>query len=119
MENLLNKKELLEKVFWDKELLNQIIDMFLEMFPEMMASIEECIKNGDADSLVRAAHSFKGSVGNFSRDGAFEQAVELERLGKSQDMEHAPQVFQTMQKEVNHLVHALEELRLEVNSEGD
>lgn len=119
MENLLNKKELLEKVFWDKELLNQIIDMFLEMFPDMMASIEESIKNADSESLVRAAHSFKGSVGNFSRHGAFEQAVELETIGKSQDLRDAPQVFQTMQKEVNLLVHALEEFRLEVSSEAD
>ena len=118
MKNLLNKKELLEKVFWDKELLNQLIDMFLEMFPDMMASIENGIKNGDAESLVRAAHTFKGSVGNFSRVGAFEQALELERLGKSEDLEHAPQVFLAMQKEVNFLVHALEEFRLEINSEA-
>ncbi len=118
MENLLNKTELLEKVFGDKALLNQIIDMFLDMCPEMVASIENCIKSGDPEALIRTAHAFKGSVGNFSREGAFAQAVELERLGKSANLEQASQVLDIMKKQVQALVHALEEIRSEINYEA-
>lgn len=114
---MLNKTQLLEKVFGDKALLNQIIDMFLEMSPDMVASIENSILRGDSEALVRTAHALKGSVGNFSTEGAFAQAAELEKLGKSANFEQAEQVLEIMKKNILTLIHALEELRSEINSQ--
>lgn len=115
---MLNKTQLLEKVFGDEALLSQIIDMFLEMCPDMVASIENCILNGDSEVLVRTAHALKGSIGNFSTEGAFAQAAELERLGKSGNLGQAEHVLDILKDDIQTLVDALEKLRSEIHFES-
>jgi len=54
----------------------------LENLPDSIARIREAIADSDASALDKAAHSLKGSVGNFGARRAFEAAYRLELMGK-------------------------------------
>jgi len=72
----------LEVVNGDTELFKEIATLFLENLPDNIAQIRGAIAKSDADALDRAAHSLKGSVGNFGAKRAFEAAYRLEFMGK-------------------------------------
>lgn len=111
MQNGLNKSELLEKVFGEESLLVEIIDMFWEMSTDMVAKIEKAIRDGDAEALMKTAHLLKGSIGNFSQGNAFAGAFELEKMGRSAQLDGAQAVFEVMNKDIDSLKQALMEIK--------
>ena len=58
----------------DPEFLAEIVNLFLETYPQLLASIEETISKKDAPGLCRAAHTMKGAVANFGAKAVVEQA---------------------------------------------
>ena len=115
MEITLDKAALLEKVFGDKSMLSEIIDMFLQMAPDMVSDVEKAIQCADDKALVETAHFLKGSIGNFHEGEAFEAALELEKLGRSANLQQAPEIYQVLLQEVRRLTEALEGLKSEIN----
>jgi HPt (histidine-containing phosphotransfer) domain-containing protein len=63
--------------------------LFLEEYPRFLAQIQEAIDKKDPSSLSYAAHTLKGSVGNFAASDAFEAAFALERFGRQGDLARA------------------------------
>ena len=64
----------------DEELLLEITSMFLNDYPRLMSRVKEAITNGDCDALSFAAHSLKGSAGNFCATSVWDAAEQLESL---------------------------------------
>jgi two-component system, sensor histidine kinase and response regulator len=69
-----------------KDLLKQVVDVFLEDAPEMMARIRDALKIGNGVEVAAASHALKGSVGLFSQGQAYEEARRLEQLGRRGDL---------------------------------
>ncbi len=113
MPDVLNKNELLDKVFGDVDLLIEIVDMFLELSPNMLNDIDHAIKARDAKGLSETAHTFKGSIGNFEQGYAFEAALELEKMGKSCELDKSSEAFKKLKQEVAVLEEALKSLKSE------
>lgn len=113
MQISLDKTELLEKVFGDKDMLAEIIDMFLELSPTMLDAIDQTIQVHDAKKLSETAHTLKGSIGNFTIDSPFQAALELENIGKSENLGRANEAFAIMKNEIDMLNRALIELKTE------
>lgn len=67
----------------DPNFLRELIDLFLEDFPARVAEIEQAIASQDAVLLTRAAHTIKGSSGNFGAARLARVAMEMEHQGKS------------------------------------
>ncbi|HEX5110397.1 MAG TPA: response regulator [Vicinamibacterales bacterium] len=67
-------------------LVRDVVNVFLEDAPPMMARITEAARAGDAAALCTAAHALKGAVGLFSQGEAFESARRLEQLGRTGDL---------------------------------
>ena len=78
----LDADQILERVDGDVALLQELVTMFLEDCPRMMAEIEDAVGRADAGAVSRAAHALKGSIGNFASGGPFEAARQLEELGR-------------------------------------
>ena len=55
-----------------------MVDLFLDSYHKLLSEIREAIARRDINMLERAAHTFKGSVSNFSAHKAFELALKLE-----------------------------------------
>jgi CheY-like chemotaxis protein len=67
-------------------LVRDVVKVFLEDTPAMMARITQAVRAGDAAALRTAAHALKGAVGLFSEGEAFESARLLEQLGRTGEL---------------------------------
>ncbi len=66
--------------YFDKSIIVEIIDIFMEEGPGKIAAMEQNIQEANFDKLRFNAHSLKGVVANFSAPPAFEKVKELEKM---------------------------------------
>jgi len=76
----------LSRVGGDEELLKEIAQIFLDECPDALSAIRMAAETGDAAKLERAAHSLKGSIGNFGAKAAYDAAYRLETMGRSGEL---------------------------------
>lgn len=69
----------------DPVFLRELITIYLEDTPRRLAEVESALAKGDGLLLVRAAHTIKGSSGNFGATTLAKLAQEIEAYGKSGD----------------------------------
>jgi HPt (histidine-containing phosphotransfer) domain-containing protein len=91
------------------ELLKEVVSIFLEEYPKTMLEIRDAMDEGDPGRLNRAAHSLKGSVGNFGARDAVDLALRLEMMGKNEDFSGGREAFARLAEEMERLGQALEE----------
>src|SRR5271168_512211 len=92
--------ELLARFDGDSELLKELAGLFLQECPRMLAEIREALRTSNPKTLERAAHTLKGSVGNFAMPGPWETAQRLELLAKSGQLFGAEDIFHTLEQEL-------------------
>jgi PAS domain S-box-containing protein len=107
---VLDKDAVLMRVGGDRELLQEIVQLFLADCPRMIAGIRQALDEGDARKLYEAGHLFKGAVGNFAAPEAFAAALALETLGRQGSLNGAREAFSRLQVEIERLHAALAEL---------
>jgi len=76
----------------------------------LLAQIRDAIAQADASTLQRAAHTLKGSVGNFGADNIRESARRLEQMGREGDLTHALETCQRLEHQISQLIPALQTL---------
>jgi HPt (histidine-containing phosphotransfer) domain-containing protein len=94
----------------DRELLGELIGLFLDECPKLMATIRQAAADGDAPALRLAAHTLKGSVGNFAARRAFEAAMRLETLARDGTFTGVPAALTVLEREFEALLPELSEL---------
>jgi CheY-like chemotaxis protein/HPt (histidine-containing phosphotransfer) domain-containing protein len=87
----------------DIDLLKEIAEMFLEESPILMYQMKEALNRGDNAALERAAHTIKGSVGNFAAKPAFDAALRVEAIGRDSEMRHADDAYNKLEEEIARL----------------
>src|SRR5688572_8557274 len=88
--SMIDVDAVLERVGGDDELLREIIDIFLEEYPGLVADIVSSLQNRDGHALERSAHTLKGSVSNFGARAAARAAHDLELMGRHCNFDVAP-----------------------------
>ncbi len=78
------------------ELLDEIIDSYLFQLPEFLEGIEQGVKNKDAEQLMHAAHSLKGSSYNMGAKEVGEICAVLEKKGREVDFSDIPGLIQPL-----------------------
>ncbi|MBI9038631.1 MAG: Hpt domain-containing protein [Bacteroidales bacterium] len=112
MNKYINEKDLIEKKgMLGDDLLVEIIDMFLESFPDTLNNIEENIKNTDFESLIFNAHSFKNDLGNFGSSEVVDLAFQLEKKGRDKDTSGLEELFKNTKIIIEHLADELKEFK--------
>ena len=71
-------ESLWRRVDHDRDLLRQLVAVFAEEAPQLLARIEEGIRAGLAGDVKKASHKLKGSLLQFSARTALAAAQELE-----------------------------------------
>ena len=94
---------LLAGVDGDRRLLRELVGLFLADCPQRLAEIKEAIRRGDAEALRIAAHTLKGSVGNFAAQKAFAASQRLENMGRDGDLDNADEACVTIESELTFL----------------
>ncbi|MDR3708790.1 MAG: response regulator [Capsulimonadaceae bacterium] len=104
----------LNRVEGDHELILELIELFFEQSPALMAEIQTAIEKNDTNQLYKSAHSLKGSAANFSATAAYEAALRLEMIGRGGDMAEADEAFTRLEREILTLTSALAAYRQDV-----
>jgi HPt (histidine-containing phosphotransfer) domain-containing protein len=106
-----------DRVDGDLDLLRDLIVVFAEEFPGMLASMEAAIRNGDAVQLEKSGHKIKGSALQFSCRSAATAAQKLEELGRSRTVAGAEPLLRALRQEIDFLMETLRSMldRLEKN----
>lgn len=95
-----NPISLWERVGGDIELLGDLVEIFAEECPGMMARIEHAVVSGNAGELQKASHKFKGSVLQFSASDAASIANELEEMGRTDSMGNASHALERLKEQI-------------------
>ena len=81
-EEIIDLKDVLERVQDDKELLAELFDIFQEDFVQKRLALGEAIGSGNIARVKEIAHSMKGSSGNISAKPMHAACLKLEALAK-------------------------------------
>jgi HPt (histidine-containing phosphotransfer) domain-containing protein len=100
----------------DMELFGELVELFLDNYPTLLVEIRDGINEDDPSRVREAAHSLKGSVGNFLADNAVELSRILEQMGRDGDLRFASQKLTELEMEMRLIHAALMSLRAEVGA---
>jgi CheY-like chemotaxis protein len=103
----------LEQTQDDRELLMEIIDLFLDELPRLTTLLRDALARRDSHALERAAHKLKGSVASFGARRAYDAALRLEVIGREDRLADADAALAELEGETARLRTALEMFREE------
>jgi PAS domain S-box-containing protein len=102
-----NLEEVLERTEGDRKLLKEMVEIFLEMFPELLDSIGKAIREEKTEELRQSAHTLKSAAGSVGANRVFRAAYDLEQTGRENKMECASEKFEELKFRLEELEPAL------------
>ncbi len=99
--------------YFDKEIVLEIINMYIDEYPERMQKIKSNVENREFDELKFNAHSLKGVISNFVAEEARLAAKELEDKGAAHDPEGLEELYEDLAKKAREVYDELVELKAE------
>ncbi|MFT7622893.1 MAG: HPt (histidine-containing phosphotransfer) domain-containing protein, partial [Myxococcota bacterium] len=79
----------------------RMIDLFLRDADTRRAAIGKAVREADSDQLARTAHSLKSSSGVLGASHLSELCLNLERMGREQELAEAAATFQEFESELS------------------
>ncbi len=109
---MIDKKQFLENFqYFDNEVVLEIINIFIDEYPERMETLRKNISEKDFDQIRFNAHSLKGVVANFVAPEVQELARQLEIKGTNKDLVDVEALFQELKEKTGLVVDELEGLK--------
>ena len=93
----------------DKELLAELVAVFLEDLPERTEALRAAVETEDAQGTERAAHSLKGAVASLGGETARALAYELEQMGRAGRLAGVGLLFAELEGELGRIARFLSE----------
>ena len=90
----------LEEFMGNREVLGQMLTEFLETVRTQIDKIAAAIDAVDAETVWREAHSIKGGAANLTAMDLSGTAAELETIGKSGDLDRAPETLEALENDL-------------------
>ncbi|MBD3168230.1 MAG: hypothetical protein GF307_02025 [candidate division Zixibacteria bacterium] len=91
--DLWKEETALETVEGDKDLLKELIEIFIDDYPAVIKSLNEAFDSKECGQVEKAAHRLKGAMSNFGSGQAVELAQKTEILAREGDFEGAQKVY--------------------------
>ena len=110
MNDSIDLAALMDRLAGDRELLVELIGLYLEDDQALIDQVAAAIAAGDASRLARAAHTLKGSVGNFCAAAAHSAAAAVEAAARADRIDLATPLFDRMVSELDKVRDALRSL---------
>jgi HPt (histidine-containing phosphotransfer) domain-containing protein len=98
---------LLDRVGGDEQIFIELCDAFLDDAPKRLELIRSAIVAGDARTLQREAHAFKGSAGAFDALDVVAVARQLEQLGAAGELADAHHLWTVLERRGGALIEAV------------
>lgn len=106
---VLNLRMARSRLGGDDGLLREVLQMFLEDSPQLVAAVEASVALSEITSLRVAAHTLKGSVGMAGGQRAYDVIYAVEQHCKAGDLEAALTLWPTYVSEHAQLIAAIED----------
>jgi signal transduction histidine kinase/DNA-binding response OmpR family regulator len=97
----------LEIVEGNRELLFELIHLFMEESPGQLADLGRAVSGRDAVEVALRAHSLKGPLTSLGAHAAAEKAWRLEQMGRSSQMDGIDEARDALERELDRLGPAL------------
>ncbi len=94
----------LDRVEGDRELLDELLRLFIEGSAAAMQEMRQALNERDAHRLDRLAHTIKGSSGSLGANRASEAALVLEMRARSGALENAGDLIDALQAELDRVL---------------
>ncbi|MDA3906869.1 MAG: Hpt domain-containing protein [Bacteroidales bacterium] len=98
---------------FDKEIVSEIITIYIAEYPDRIAKLENLINLGDLDQVYKTAHSLKGVTANFFDKESEELARTIEEKGRAGDSSGLKNLFTKLKASTDKLVAELAKLQKE------
>lgn len=105
--NAWTESRALVQVEGDEKLLHEIIAIFMEEAPKLLAKLRQAIATRDVELLERTAHNLKGQLGYLGAGAAAQKSRELEDTGHRGDLARAPQIADELEKQILELIEVM------------
>ena len=97
----------------DGTIIRQLIDMYTQDSPKMLAEAATALEQRDAETLARSAHSLKSTSASMGATTATEAARALELLAKAGDFANSGAALENLALEVNSAIAAFAKLKFD------
>lgn len=87
----------------DFDFFSEMLAEFVQQLEKRQQQLQEALDQGDAETMARLSHNIKGIAANFSAEGLFGVARELEQKAKKGDLSRAPDLLKQLAAEVQRL----------------
>jgi len=98
---IFDSNEALSRADGDRELLSELMEMYLVQSKEDIGEIEAAIARKDAKRLEFVAHSLKGASATIAAEQVREQAYRMEKIGASGNLAEAPALLRQLKESIN------------------
>jgi CheY-like chemotaxis protein/HPt (histidine-containing phosphotransfer) domain-containing protein len=99
--SVVNWKEALEATQADRDLLRELVEIFLQDYPRLVEQARDALTTGDVRRLHWAAHTLKGSVRLFGAKTVSDLCQELETKAKAGKTSDAPGLLEHVEAELD------------------
>jgi signal transduction histidine kinase/CheY-like chemotaxis protein len=99
--------DVLTRIGGDPGMLLEIIGLFVDDCPIQLAEIRSGLEAGDCVTVYRAAHTLKGSVGNFQAQDIVARLQRLEARAREGDTATCTTLFAEIEADIGELMKAL------------
>ncbi len=90
-------------------MLQELADVYLEDGQALLVALETAVTQNQAPQIRQTAHALKGSSASLGIAHLSQLCLELERMARANDLQHAAAKFQEIQEEYTLVAHLLQE----------
>jgi HPt (histidine-containing phosphotransfer) domain-containing protein len=88
-----DKESVLDMVDGEVEFVQELVEMFLEDFPDQLDTLQTGMANDDADAVQKVGHRLKGSIGNLGGRRAQYTVRDLEELARRGHLSGTDEIY--------------------------
>ena len=109
--NQLDKDALRNLMEYGEDVFSELIELFVASAPATIADMRRAVEKMSAADLTMAAHTLKGSCSNFGKSRLRDLCAQIELVGDGGAAEGIVNLIGSAEKELYHLIEALEPFR--------
>jgi PAS domain S-box-containing protein len=109
----MDKASLLKAFDGDWDFLKEVVDIFLHDYPRLLAELKQAHAEGDAEKLMRSAHSLKGMLLNFQAETAADVAFDLEKKGRDKNFDGVQTAIEKLTEQIAEVDQAIRAMLME------
>ncbi|QPJ64665.1 MAG: Hpt domain-containing protein [Candidatus Nitrohelix vancouverensis] len=95
----IDKQAAMEVCDDDMELFMEIVEVYLEDAPNLARKLKQAVMDEDAPLVEKFAHALKGASGNICAEPVRELAMQIERMGRENQLDAVRDVYRKFVKE--------------------